>query len=202
MHFALFDSHNYLCIKLKIEMETGYFDDFEQKLEQELLKLCTNQGMLDGGLLATDDINDRWRELAPEYMADAVPQIRDYPTVSVAWAAYLGMAVANGWDADWELHSRMTYKSYYGLQGFDDMDDHIVNDVLGIALNSDEASKLESVVRLCGETAVSFIRHEQIDPQTPTAFHIFARACKVMFRIGAALELKRLGYKFEKVYLS
>ncbi len=179
-----------------------YFDDFEQKLQQELLKICTTQGLLDGGLLATDDINERWKELSPEYVADAVTQIRDYPTVSVAWAAYLGMAVANGWDADWELHVHTSYQSYYGPQGFDDMDDHIVSDVLGIALGTPEADKLESVIRQCGETAVSFIRHEQIDPQTPTAFHIFARACKAMFRTGAAIELKRLGYKFEKIFLS
>jgi hypothetical protein len=33
------------------------------------------------------------------------------------------------------------------------------------------------------------------------AFHVFARAVKVMYRIGAALELKRLGYKFEEVAL-
>ena len=29
-----------------------------------------------------------------------------------------------------------------------------------------------------------------------------ARACRAMFRIGAAIELKRLGYKFEKVNLN
>jgi hypothetical protein len=31
------------------------------------------------------------------------------------------------------------------------------------------------------------------------AFHIFARTVRVMFKIGSALELKRLGYKFQKV---
>jgi hypothetical protein len=33
------------------------------------------------------------------------------------------------------------------------------------------------------------------------AFHAYARAIKVMFRIGASIELKRLGYKFEQVNL-
>jgi hypothetical protein len=33
------------------------------------------------------------------------------------------------------------------------------------------------------------------------AFHVYARVVKVMFRIGAAIELKRLGYKFEQVNL-
>ncbi len=182
-------------------MSTKYFDDFEQKLTMELLRRCTSLGLLDGKLLETDDINGRWEELVAEYIADAVTQIRDYPTVSVAWAAYLGMAVANHWDADWETHVHAPYQSYYGAQGFDDMDEHIMYDILGIPQESPEAGKLESGIRLCGETTVAMIRHEQIEPQSPEAFHIFARACRAMFRIGAALELRRLGYKFEKVDL-
>jgi hypothetical protein len=34
------------------------------------------------------------------------------------------------------------------------------------------------------------------------AFHTFARACKVLYRTGAAIELHRLGYKFEAVNLN
>ena len=71
-------------------MNTEYLNNFEEKLQQELLHLCTNYGMLDSTLLAADDIDNRWHDLAPEYVADAVGQIRDYPVVSVAWAAYLG----------------------------------------------------------------------------------------------------------------
>ncbi len=182
-------------------MNTEYFDDFEQKLTTELLRRCSSLALLDGKLLETDDISERWKELAPEYIADAVTQIRDYPTVSVAWAAYLGMAVAHHWDTDWEANAHSPYPSYYGKQGFDDMDEHIVHHLLCIPQGSPEADKLEAAIRLCGETAVAFIRHEQIAPQTPEAFHIFARACKAMFRLGAALELKRLGYNFQKIDL-
>ena len=63
---------------------------FEERLQQELLRLCTDYHVLDGTLLATEDLDNRWHDLAPEYVADAVGQIRDYPVVSVAWAAYLG----------------------------------------------------------------------------------------------------------------
>jgi hypothetical protein len=31
------------------------------------------------------------------------------------------------------------------------------------------------------------------------AYYTFARTVKVMYRIGAAIELRRLGYKYEKV---
>lgn len=182
-------------------MDIGFLNRFEEKIQAEMLRICTSRGMLGGTLLATDDVTDRWDVLAPEYVADAVGQIADYPTVSIAWAGYLGLAIAHGWDTNWEACVRTTYKDYYGSQGFDDMDEHIVQHVLGLSLDSKEAQDLESVIRSCAQTAVTLIRREQIEPQSPMAFHVFARAIKVMYRMGAALELKRLGYRFEHVEL-
>ena len=83
-------------------MDIGFLNRFEEKIQGELLRICTSHGMLDGVLLATDDITGHWDTLAPEYVADAVGQIADYPTVSVAWAGYLGLAVAHGWDKNWQ----------------------------------------------------------------------------------------------------
>ena len=182
-------------------MDIGFLNRFEEKIQAELLRICTSHGLLGGVLLATDDVTDHWDVLAPEYVADAVGQIADYPTVSVAWAGYLGLAIAHGWDKNWQACSHAPYTSYYGSQGFDDMDEHIVQHVLGLSLESKEASQLEAVIRSCAQTAVTLIRREQIEPQSPMAFHVFARAVKVMYHIGAALELKRLGYKLEEVAL-
>jgi len=182
-------------------MDIGFLNRFEEKMQNELLRICTSHGMLAGVLLSTDDINGQWDVLAPEYVADAVGQIADYPTVSVAWAGYLGLAVAHGWDKNWQECLKAPYKGYYGSQGFDDMDEHIIECILGLSLDSLEAKKLEGVIRSCAQAAVTLIRREQIEPQSPMAFHVFARAIKVMYRIGAALELKRLGYKFEEVAL-
>ena len=50
-------------------------------------------------------------------LADAVPQIAEYPTVSVAWATYLGMAVAKLWDEDWIENCNTKYEQFYGDQG-------------------------------------------------------------------------------------
>lgn len=183
-------------------MQQRILERFEEKLQGELLRLCTSYGMLEGTQLSTDDINDLWHDtLAPEYVADAVTQIQNYPTVSVAWAAYLGMAVAHGWDKDWEKCKAAEYKSYYGNDGFDDMDEHIIRDIIGFPLDSQPAGDIEMMIRRMAQTTVNLIRHEQIEPQSPMAFHVFARAVKVMFRMGAALQLKRLGYKFEKMSL-
>lgn len=189
-------AQNFQIMELK-----DYLDNFEEKLQQEILRLCTNYKFLDGKLLATDDIDDYWQVLAPEYIADAVEQVQEYPTVSVAWAAYLGIAVAFGWDIDWNTISKAKYKDFYGEQGFDDMDEHLIRDVVGVSLDSEEAKNLEEMIRRCAQKAIDLIRHEQIEPQSPVAFHVFTRVCRVMYRTGAAIQLKRMGYKFEKVNL-
>ena len=176
-----------------------YLKNFENKVQDELLKLCTSYGFLEGTLLENADIDNQWTVLAPEYVADAVPNIQDYPVVSVAWAMYLGMAVAQGWDSDWEQCALAPYVSYYGGDGFDDMDEHIMRDVLSMPLEGRTAKDLENMVRRCGQTTVTLIRNERIEPSTPMAFHAFARAIKVMYRIGAAMQLRRMGYKFEKM---
>lgn len=178
-----------------------YLKRFEEKIQNDLVKLCTSYEFLDGTLLGTEDIDNHWNTLAPEYVADAVPQIADYPVVSVAWAMYLGMAIAQGWDSDWEKCVQAPYTDYYGDEGFDNMDEHIVRDLLHMPLDGRTAKELEAMVRRCGQATVSLIRNERIEPSTPMAFHAYARAVKVMYRIGAALQLRRMGYKFEKVQL-
>ena len=78
------------------------------------------------------------------------------------------------------------------------MDEYIVQNILGLSLESPDAIRFEEIMRGCAQSAISQIRHEQIEAQTTRAFYIFARTARVMFRIGASLELKRLGYRFEK----
>ena len=89
--------------------DTAYLHAFEQKLANILLEAIGENATYDGQLLASQDIEDYWHSIAPEYMADAVPQVAQYPTVSVAWACYLGMAVAHGWDTDWDITSKLPY---------------------------------------------------------------------------------------------
>ena len=173
-----------------------YYSVYEDHLREELVRVCTTAEYLSGKLLRSDDIDQRWDEYAPYYMSDAMKLISDYPTVSVAWAAYMGMAVAKWWDLDWATYSKYPYERLYGKQKFDDMDEHIVQHILGIKLGSEEALRLENIVRSLATTAIGFIRHENIEPQSPRAFYIYARTVKVMYQIGAAITLHKLGYKF------
>ncbi|MBQ1973598.1 MAG: hypothetical protein II222_04560 [Paraprevotella sp.] len=182
------------------ETSIEYLNRFERRQQEELLQMCTQYKALDGTLLTCEDIDSHWKKIAPEYMADAVGLVQQYPTVSLAWAAYLGMAIAAGWDTDWAKCSETPYNTYYGEQGFDDMDEHIVQHILNIPLSDQRAKDIESLLRRLAQTAITLIRREQIEPQSPMAFHVFARSVKVMFKMGAAIELKRRGYKFEQVF--
>ncbi len=174
-------------------MDKEYFDEFEHNIEKELLETARSLNVLAAPLPLTDDFFSKWAEFAPSYFADAVPEIAKYPIASIAWAGYVGMAVAYWWDYDWELHKDSQYSTLYGRNGFDDMDEHIAFELL--KLDDGTAKTIEDVLRICAETAVTMIRHENIEPQTTDAFYVYARVVKVMFCIGAMIELERLGYK-------
>ena len=182
-----------------MEVKAEVLDQFESNLLGQLMRLCHAKGMMGKQLLESEDIDGRWQELGAEYLADAVNEVASYPVVSVAWASYLGMAVASQWDRDWAAYSSAPYSSYLGSQGFDDMDEHVLEKELGLSPESADADKLNDIIRRCGEMTVSLIRHEQVEPQSPMAYHIFARACRCMYRVGASLALTLLGYKLEKL---
>lgn len=185
-----------------MEESAIYYDTYEENLQREILRMCTSLGMLDGDLLSSEDIDHKWKEWAPEYIAEALPEVNTYPEFAIACAGYAGMAAAKWWDEDWGRHHNAAYVSLHGLRGFDDMDEHIVRNILGYSLDSSEAKQIMNILLCCAQKASTFIQHEHIEAQTVKAFHIFARTVKVMFRTGAALQLKRLGYKFQKVNLS
>ncbi len=172
---------------------------FQERLEKEMLRICTDAGMLEGILLRSEDIDQKWKELAPEYIADGVKEIAAYPTVSIAWAGYIGMAVACWWNRDWKRLKDQPYSVLLGPNGFDDMDDHILKDILGLLPEGKQAQQITTVMQSCAQTAVTFIRQEQIEPQSKRAFYVYARAVQVMFSVGAAVELCRLGYEMKKL---
>jgi len=180
-----------------------YFNKYEERLKETLMQLCTEAGVMNDQLLEAEELDVKWKEMAPEYMVDAVPQIKDYPTVSVAWAGYLGMGLAVLWDRGWDQYKddAALYKFFSEARGFDCMDEYIAEDLLKVNLESPEFYEIENVMRSCGKAAVDMIRKENIEPQSPDAFYVFARSVKVMFKIGVSVGLNRLGYKYEKVTL-
>jgi len=180
-------------------MTTEELDIFEANLQDTLLKVCSSLGMTGDTLLASEDIDSKWKEFAPEFMVDAVKNVNSYPEFTIACAAYAGMAVAKWWDEDWGKHHSEEFAALLGDRGFDNMDDHIVTDILGYALDSAEAGALVKMMECLTQAAWNFVRRSAVEAGTADAFHALARTSRVMFRIGAGMELKKLGYRYQQV---
>lgn len=186
-----------------------YLNQYESRLMQNVLQFLTSCGKLDGQLLETPDITEKWEDIAPNYVADAIKEIAKYPLVSLGWAMYLGMGIAKYWDEDWDTYGKNPnlYLHIRDIRGFDYMDEVVRGEILGLRdvtisvpspqgpHNINRYQECEDMTRSCAQMALDMIRHEQIEPQSPLAFHVYGRSIKVLYKIGAAVGLKMLGYK-------
>jgi len=178
--------------------QLDFLNQYESKLMQDMLQFCRDKGLLENRLLETPDITEKWDVICPEYMTDSIKEIAKYPTVALGWAMYVGMGLAKYWDEDWEIYSKVEnlYIHMRDKRGYDYMDEYVREDILG--LKGDDFIKCEDLVRSCAQMALDHIRHEQIEPQSPMAYYVYARSIKVLYLIGAAVELRKLGYNMEK----
>lgn len=139
------------------------------------------------------DIEDVWdKKLIKDYISDAVVNFNSYPEAALSWAGFLGMAVAHYWDSDWTRHKDDSYSSYYGSRGFDDMDEHILYDIL--ALDESEGRKISDSMLSVALASLGLIQHEGVETQTQVGFYALARCYTVIFKLGAALWLSHRGY--------
>ena len=175
---------------------TAYLDNFEKILSDGLVKVCQGASLLDdSGILDSPDIDLKWDVYIKDYVADAVENFNSYPQTAIAWAGFLGMGVAHRWDRDFELFKSATYQSYYGPRGFDDMDEFVLQNVLGLDLDGAEARKISDTFNSMSMLTLGLIRHEGVEPQTAQGFYILNRSYTVLYKIGASIALRRLGYR-------
>ncbi len=181
-----------------------YLDKYEENLLQKLLIEISSKGYANNQLLSSEDIDDKWDVIVPEYVVDAVPEIPKYPLVAIAWAAYVGMGVAALWDREWESYSDREdiYSIIKNIRGFDCMDEYVREELYDMKPDSKEYEKVEDVMRGCARICLDTIRKEGVEPQSVEAFYIFSRSVKVMYKIGAAVGLKLLKYHYEKVKIN
>ncbi|MEG0011854.1 MAG: hypothetical protein RR061_02615 [Muribaculaceae bacterium] len=180
--------------------------EFVERLQKQVIDICTKHRLLGGEFYIVDELNERWRISAPEYMANAVPEIPHYPTVAIAWACYYGMGAASLWDGAWERVKDIPdlYVDIRDKRGFDNLDDYVIEGLMDIhadrnAVDAENAKRLTSTIQDCAELAHTLIRKECIEPQSIEAFHMFAKTTEVFFKLGVSLALFGLGYKYEKM---
>lgn len=104
----------------------------EQLFRRDLHSYLTSTGQVDERLPEAPDLEELWPKLAQSYMPDGVREFTAYPTASLGWMMYIGMAVAKYWDEDWALYSKVEdlYKYLRDRIDFDHMDEYILRQVL------------------------------------------------------------------------
>lgn len=178
--------------------DNHYLDLYEDKLTEILIEQCVSKGVIEKMSSQVTELDEKWELMAPQYMADAVPEVREYPSAAIAWAAYLGMAVAVIWDRNSGEFDKIDdlYKFFCEPRGFDLLDEYITEKYLSLDVDSAQSKAINDVLSSCVHSAVSLIRKEQVEPQSAEAFYIFARTTKLFFRLGVAMQLKTLGYTY------
>ena len=170
-------------------------DKYREDLTARLLEVATGNGCLKGTLLNSPDVDEAWQRYAISYYPEAVREFNGYPEYCLTCAGYLGMAVAYLWDKDWPKYKDAPYSFFQSERGFDDMDDYITGNIL--KENKLSVAAMESL----SAAAYHFLMKSGAEAGTAEAYRLFLVSIEVMYRIGAAVELDRLGYKFEKLNL-
>lgn len=190
----------YLCSHIPNNMNTVFSDqEYFERLVKQLAAACSRNGWMPEMMPATPDINGRWDPILEGFIGDAVHEFNGYPEVTLAWAGYMGAAVTQLWDSDFDSCMSADYERLKGEHGFDDLDEHVTRDILGLPLESDEAKELARRLAYCAAETLGAMRHEPVEDLTAEAYKVFLRSIEAMYRIGAALQLSSLGYRFEKV---
>lgn len=171
---------------------------FENVIKEDLHWYLRQQDAVDEKLPECPDLEEKWTEYGGSYMPDGIREFNNYPTVSLGWVMFLGMAAAKYWDQDWVRYGRVNiYEKVRDARGYDYMDEYILEDVLGV--EGAERKKLNSLVETCAEKVNHTLRSESIEPGTKLALEAYISAIHQMYLMGIAIELKRLGYHMTKM---
>ena len=133
------------------------------------------------------------------YIPDGIREFNDFPAASLGWMMYIGMAVAKLWDTEWEIYSKIEnlYAFMRDKRGYDNMAEYIREEVL--LLSGVDYTVLEKIVGECASRVYNALRHQNIEPGTKDAFNAYVACLHQLYLMGAAMQLKRMGYHMTKM---
>lgn len=173
--------------------------NFEKKINQDLQSYLLLQKEIDDHFPQAIDIEDKWSSIAQSYIPDGVREFRNYPSASLAWMMYIGMAVTQYWEDEWVIYGNLDnlYIFLRDKEGYDTMDEYIRREVLH--LEEPDYTATESLVQECAERTYSSLCREHIEPGTEEAFVAYVSCLHQLYLMGMAVQLHRLGYKMVKM---
>ena len=153
-------------------------EQFEDKLHQDLHQFLLSMKEVDERMPECPDVEDKWEEIAKAYIPDGIREFQDFPSASLGWMMYIGMAVAKMWDTEWDIYSKIDdlYAYMRDKRGYDAMDEYIREDVL--LLQGVDYTVLEKVKE---------------------AFDAYVSCLHQLYLFGAAMQLNRMGYHMTKM---
>ena len=149
-------------------------DNFEEQLRKDLHQFLLSMKEVDERMPECPDVEEKWEEIAKAYIPDGIREFQDFPSASLGWMMYIGMAVAKMWDTEWEIYSKIEdlYAYMRDKRGYDAMDEYI----------------REEVLQLQG---VDYT--QRLEPGTKEAFNGYVACLHQLYLFGAAMQLKRMG---------
>ncbi len=174
-------------------------EQFEDKLHEDLHQFLLSMKEVDERLPECPDVEEKWEDIAKAYIPDGIREFQDFPSVSLGWMMYIGMAVAKMWDTEWHIYSKIDdlYGYMRDKRGYDSMDEYIREDVL--LLRGEDYTVLEKLVGECASRVYHALRHQSIEPGTKEAFNAYVSCLHQLYLMGAAMQLKRMGYHMTKM---
>ena len=174
-------------------------ENFEEQLRNDLHQFLQTLQEVDERLPECPDVEEKWEAIAKAYIPDGIREFTDYPSVSLGWMMYIGMAVAKMWDVEWEIYSKIEdlYAYMRDKRGYEAMDEYIREEVL--LLEGEAYGALEKLVGECASRIYNALRRQNIEPGTKEAFNGYVACLHQLYLFGAAIQLKRMGYRMTKM---
>ena len=199
-------------------------NEFEDKLHDDLHQFMLSMKEVDERLPECPDVEEKWESIAKAYIPDGIREFQEFPSASLGWMMYIGMAVAKLWDTEWEVmeqreqsdacidsaESRQNstggqiYSNLDNLyvylrdkRGCDSMDEYIREEVL--QLTGVDYTALEKLVGECASRVYNALMHQRIEPGTKEAFNAYVSCLHQLYLMGVAMQLKRMGYHMTKM---
>ena len=166
-------------------------EQFEEKLRQDLHQF----------LLSMKEVDERLPECpdaySPAVTGDSPSPRRSLQSRSIS--QNIGMAVARYWDSEWEIYSKLPdlYAYMRDKRGYDSMDEYIREEVL--LLSGADYTAIEKTVGECASRVYNVLMHQRLEPGTKEAFNGYVACLHQLYLMGAAIQLKRMGYHMTKM---
>lgn len=180
-------------------MTNNNYQDIENLFHNDLKRYLLSIGKIDERLPEAPDLEELWPLIGKSYLPDGIREFNNYPTASIGWMMFIGMAVAKYWDVEWEVYSKVPdlYKYLLTKTDFDNLDDYICTKVL--YLDDNRHKKTTDLVAECASRTYNLLCHQHLEPGTPETFKAYVAALHQMYVMGIAVELKEMGYHMTKM---